>query len=244
MEYCWLSWKQASHPFSKKTLEYIKSIDIMKDIETLNNQYKFRPICLRNMRLSSTILKKGAAAGLTLEEIGKIWCRTDDEGVEPSIFEKIVERANWRVNSMQGSKHLLSNLKGDFEDIHMIKSSSIDMETYERIEAINNTKIDKEKLPEKRQRSNTTIEDEDITIKKATFDKMISENVLATVKENYIEEEKGYENNFDESTKFELVKKDNSVSGNIKSDFAFPKFNRAVSISSNLSVNIYTKLRN
>jgi hypothetical protein len=62
----WLSFSQANKPFSQKSLNYIKSIDIMKDINLLEDIFKFRPICLRNMRISTTLLKKSAEAGLTL----------------------------------------------------------------------------------------------------------------------------------------------------------------------------------
>ena len=83
----WLSYSQASQPFSKKSLQYIKDIDIMRDIKMLEDSFKFRPQCLRNMRISSTLLKKGAEAGLTLEQIGKILCRPDEDDEQPSILE-------------------------------------------------------------------------------------------------------------------------------------------------------------
>lgn len=35
----------------------------------LEKSFKFRPRCLRNMRICSTLLKKGAAAGLNLAQI-------------------------------------------------------------------------------------------------------------------------------------------------------------------------------
>lgn len=101
MEYCWLSWKHKDEPFSKRTLDYIASIDIMQDIKKLDTSLKIRPICLRNMRISCTLLKKGAAAGLNLGEIGKIWCRTDDEGEIPSILEILVERAQLQAEIIQ-----------------------------------------------------------------------------------------------------------------------------------------------
>ena len=53
-------------PFSQKTLDYIKNLDIKKDVELLEKTFKFRPLCLRNMRISGTLLKKGAMAGLNL----------------------------------------------------------------------------------------------------------------------------------------------------------------------------------
>ena len=75
----WLSFSQASEAFSQKTLEYIESLDIMGDIKMLENNFKFRPICLRNMRISSMLLKHAAKEGLTLEQIGQIMCRPDED---------------------------------------------------------------------------------------------------------------------------------------------------------------------
>lgn len=59
----------------------------MADIENLEKTFKFRPQCLRNMRISSTLLKKGAKAGLTLAQIGQILCRPDEDDEQPSILE-------------------------------------------------------------------------------------------------------------------------------------------------------------
>jgi len=52
----WLNWSQAEEPFSSRSLKYIESIDIKKDIELLENTFKFRPMNLRNIRISSTLL--------------------------------------------------------------------------------------------------------------------------------------------------------------------------------------------
>jgi hypothetical protein len=59
----------------------------MEDIKMLENTFKFRPLCLRNMRISATILKKGAEAGLTLAQIGEIICRPDEDDEQLSILE-------------------------------------------------------------------------------------------------------------------------------------------------------------
>ena len=96
----WLSFSQAERPFSTKSLEYIKSIDIMKDIKNLEETFKFRPICLRNMRISSTLLKKAAEKNLTLAQIGQILCRPDDDEEQPSLLETIVEKARTIANMM------------------------------------------------------------------------------------------------------------------------------------------------
>ena len=62
----WLSYDQASEPFSQKTLDYIKNLDIDADIRFLEGNFKLRPECLRNMKISTLLLQKAAAKGLTL----------------------------------------------------------------------------------------------------------------------------------------------------------------------------------
>jgi hypothetical protein len=57
---CWLSWRQASKPFSEKILNEIDKIDVINDILMLEATFRFRPICLRNIRISTTLLLRGA----------------------------------------------------------------------------------------------------------------------------------------------------------------------------------------
>ncbi len=90
---CWLSWRQAEEPFSKRSLEYIGMIDIKQDIALLEKTLKFRPICLRNVRITTCLLKSAANAGLTLAQIGQILCRPDDDDSIPSLLEKIVDKS-------------------------------------------------------------------------------------------------------------------------------------------------------
>lgn len=52
-----------------------------------------RPVCLRNMKVSSLLLKKAASRGLNLAQIGQIFCRPDEDDTEPSLLEKIVKKA-------------------------------------------------------------------------------------------------------------------------------------------------------
>jgi len=114
----WLGWSQAEEPFSRKSLQYIEQINIMKDLRILESAFKFRPICLRNIRISTTLLKKAAAAGLTLAQIGQILCREDEDG-EPSILENIVRQASslseriYQLHSKEKSFPLLGFAKQD-----------------------------------------------------------------------------------------------------------------------------------
>ena len=96
----WLGFRQAEEPFSAETLDYISKIDVMADIKLLEDNFKFRPQCLRNMRIASTLLKKGAAAGMTLAQICQILCRPDHDEDEDSLLEHMVRRARMCANMM------------------------------------------------------------------------------------------------------------------------------------------------
>ncbi len=52
----WLSYDQAEKPFSQKTLDFIASLEIDKDVEIVESSFKIRPECLRNMKISSLLL--------------------------------------------------------------------------------------------------------------------------------------------------------------------------------------------
>lgn len=97
----WLGFDHASEPFSQKSLDYIQRLDIHADIEMLESSFKFRPICLRNMKISTLLLQKGAANGLTLAQIGQLICRPDEDDTEPSTLEKIVMKAE-QVSAQKG----------------------------------------------------------------------------------------------------------------------------------------------
>jgi len=45
------------------------------------------------MKISSLLLKRAAAKGLTLAQIGQILCRPDDDDEALSLLEKIVDKA-------------------------------------------------------------------------------------------------------------------------------------------------------
>jgi hypothetical protein len=58
-------------------LAFIDSIDPVEDCKRLKEKLGFRDICLRNFRISETLLKKCAKAGLTLKQIGSIIYRKE-----------------------------------------------------------------------------------------------------------------------------------------------------------------------
>ncbi|MCO5563688.1 hypothetical protein L7F22_017335 [Adiantum nelumboides] len=76
----WLHWPQASVPFTEEELDYIKNLDAAKDVDMLRAQLPMlREACHRMLILSTTVLKKAAAAGLCLSEIGEMMTRDQIE---------------------------------------------------------------------------------------------------------------------------------------------------------------------
>jgi len=86
----WLHWPQAKLPVDSETRSYIHHINVDEDAATLD-KLGVRPECIRTMKISSTLLKKGIASGLTLYEIGSMVCRTVID--QPSTLEKLFEKA-------------------------------------------------------------------------------------------------------------------------------------------------------
>jgi hypothetical protein len=90
----WLMWPQAKQPFDDETKSYIQNIDIEADVQLLMN-LGVRLECIQTMKISTTLLKQAAAAGLTLYTIGSMASRTVLE--EPSDLEKMVAEARRRA---------------------------------------------------------------------------------------------------------------------------------------------------
>ncbi|KAG7551730.1 Ubiquitin domain [Arabidopsis thaliana x Arabidopsis arenosa] len=88
----WLYWPQAKEPYSSETVEYIKSLDPEQDIELLRfHGWEIPPSCARVLRISTMLLKKGSAKGLTPFTIGSIMCRETLK--EESVIEQIIHDA-------------------------------------------------------------------------------------------------------------------------------------------------------
>lgn len=95
----WLSYSQAEQPFSQRTLDYIKAINVDDDVNFIESHFQVRPVCLRNMKISTLLLQQAAQRGLTLAEIGRILCRPDDDDTQPSLLEQLVEKSEREVET-------------------------------------------------------------------------------------------------------------------------------------------------
>jgi len=94
----WLNWSQAKQPFDEETMKYIQNIDIEEDVRTLR-ELGLSSDSIKTMVISSTLLKKGAAAGLTLFDVASIVCRQDLD--QPSALEQMMDTASKEGNGKE-----------------------------------------------------------------------------------------------------------------------------------------------
>jgi len=87
----WLHWPQAKEPFDDKTKQFIERIDIEADAFKLQ-ELGIQEEAIRTMIITTTLLKKGAALGLNLFQLGSMVCR--EELDQPSLLEKIVQESD------------------------------------------------------------------------------------------------------------------------------------------------------
>jgi hypothetical protein len=93
-DWCWLDWPQCKEPLSQSMKEYVLNLDIEKDVMMLRDKLDIPKGALDYFRASSTLLKQGVKAGLTLYEIAILCCRNDDAGEQPSKLETILSMAS------------------------------------------------------------------------------------------------------------------------------------------------------
>jgi len=103
--FCWLTWPQAKAPFGEEELEYIRSIDIDKDVRVLRN-LGIDEVAISNFRLASLLLQKAADSGLTAYDIGSMMCRV--KGLEvPSELEKTLAQAKLVTMRMVNPREMI-----------------------------------------------------------------------------------------------------------------------------------------
>ncbi|KAF8092911.1 hypothetical protein N665_0396s0001 [Sinapis alba] len=113
----WLYWSQARKPYSRETLDYIRSLDAEEDINLLKfHGWKVPLKTARTLRISTMLLKKGAERGLTAFEIGNMMCR--ETLSKKSLVEEMVEEAQEAVLPGTSEAAFLEALS-DVMDYHL-----------------------------------------------------------------------------------------------------------------------------
>ena len=114
----WLYWPQARERFSDETIAYIESLNAEEDIKLLRfHGWELSSSCARVLRISTMLLKKGAARGLTPYDIGRILCRETVN--RESVIEDIIQEAEDAV--LPGtSENLFLETVSEIIDRHLL----------------------------------------------------------------------------------------------------------------------------
>jgi len=86
----WHYWKQSKEPFSKETLKFIESIDIDEDAKTLR-KIGLPEECIRTMKVTTLLLKRGAAHNLNLFQIATLMCAGEGQKSELALVVEKTE---------------------------------------------------------------------------------------------------------------------------------------------------------
>lgn len=124
----WLHWPQASVPFSETELEYIANLDPFKDAELLRSELPaIREASIRILILCTIFLKKAAAIGLCLADIGEMMTREFGSGEENlSALENLCARAMAIVPIIISGEHDGEQEKSDLEMFKFESESKYD----------------------------------------------------------------------------------------------------------------------
>jgi len=105
--FIWQQWPQSKIPFDEETKAHISRIDVDNN-ESLLRELGLQDEYLKTMRISTTLLKKGAANDLTLYQISKMVCRPSIS--QPSMLEEIYQEARKQDTNETGSLDILFEL--------------------------------------------------------------------------------------------------------------------------------------
>jgi len=118
----WLTWPQVKQPMSHKTREYIASLDVDNEIAMLRTKFgnTIRPEHFRVLRISTTLLQKGAAAGLTLYQIATIVSRYN-----PTVACSLENMVSLALQKAKKSPNGSINEESFFDELSLIMDAEI-----------------------------------------------------------------------------------------------------------------------
>jgi hypothetical protein len=92
--WAWLYWPQSKAPFSSRMLKHIEEIDVDHDALILKSQLGIDNDCLRSIKISTLLLKKGVTHGFVLFDLGNFASRSLDDFDSPSELERVIAQTD------------------------------------------------------------------------------------------------------------------------------------------------------
>ncbi|CAD8155101.1 unnamed protein product [Paramecium pentaurelia] len=120
-EVVWYHWGQMTQKFTQEEKCFIDKIDPIKDVQILREKVKLREICLRNVRISTTLLKLCAQVDLTIHDISEILYRENPDELSP--IEIAINKAEYNYDNNIRVPKGYSNLKEKIFSNNLIKKS-------------------------------------------------------------------------------------------------------------------------
>lgn len=121
IDLCWMNFSQCREQLEESCLAYIQSLDPIKDIKLIRNTVPISDKSLINLRISCALLKKGAKVGLTLQQIGSLLYRKEDESGH-SVVEKILIKSLELHRSIEKSLHKVLKMESRLSSIPVVKA--------------------------------------------------------------------------------------------------------------------------
>lgn len=110
LDLCWMNFVQCRENIEESCLDYIDKIDIITDLKLIQDLVPISDKSLMNLRVAGELLKKGAKAGLTLQQIGSLLYRKDDESGH-SVVEKIIKKSLTLHKSIEKSLYKIFKIE-------------------------------------------------------------------------------------------------------------------------------------
>lgn len=126
-EIVWMDWPQVKEPLSKKSLEFLDSIDPKKDLELLCTKLGLRKKCLQNFYLIEILLKTAAKKGFNLYEIGNMIYKDDEDDEKPTDIKRLLEKTE-HIYQIIKAGHNKTLDKWVRRSINIIKQKSLKKE--------------------------------------------------------------------------------------------------------------------
>ncbi|GAB2267089.1 hypothetical protein Dimus_002073 [Dionaea muscipula] len=106
----WLHWPQAAVPFSESELDYVSKLNPVEDAKLLRNELPcLSESSIRVLVVCTVFLKRAAAAGLSLADIGEMLTRECYGGEETmSILENVCAKAKDSLISNNNNSNMLN----------------------------------------------------------------------------------------------------------------------------------------
>ena len=105
-EIVWMDWPQVKEPFSKKTMEYIDSLNPKNDVEVLCTKLSLRKKCLQNFYLVEILIKNAAKKGFTLYDIGNMIYKNDEDDEKETDIQNLIEKTKYMYRILKFNKSL------------------------------------------------------------------------------------------------------------------------------------------